>query len=244
MPPKDVKSLPPNNIENFGRPVGIEITFYTDPLCCWTWAMQPQWKRLLCYLEGFSTIMVKYKMGGLLPSWKHFNDNINSIQKPVQMGPEWMHARSLSGAVIHDRIWITDPPASSFPACIAVKCAEFQSSQIAAHYFYLLQEAVMVKNLNISKTNVLLDVASTIRTLYSQFDLQKFKEDLLGEQGKEVFRKDLQECKYLNIRRMPTILFKSSDTVPILVSGYQSYESLKDACRRLEDPKGVSDLPL
>ena len=73
--------------------------------------MQPQWKKLLKDLQS-SNVVVKYKMGGLLPSWKHFSDSVNSIQKPIQMGPEWMHARALSGTEINDRIWITDPPAS------------------------------------------------------------------------------------------------------------------------------------
>jgi putative protein-disulfide isomerase len=233
MQPKGVKSLP-NNIQLSGRSIGIEITFYTDPLCCWTWAMQPQWKQLLDELQGFN-VVVKYKMGGLLPSWKHFNDNVNSIRKPVQMGPEWMHARALSGAEINNRIWMTDPPASSFPACIAIKCAELQSSEIAAHFLNLLQEAVMVKNLNISKSNILLEVASALLVLYPEFDWKRFKEDLFGQQGKEAFRKDLQECKYLNIKRIPTIIFKAFNKVSVLVSGYQSYESLKDAIIKLED---------
>jgi putative protein-disulfide isomerase len=213
--------------------VAIDITFYTDPLCCWTWAMQPQWKKLLNELQNVNP-SVRYKMGGLLPSWNHFNDNVNSIQKPVQMGPEWMHARAVSGAEINDRIWMTDPPASSFPASIAVKCAGFQSPELARDLLYLLQEAVMAKNLNIAKNSVLLDVASALKVQSPLFDLERFKEDLFGVTGKEAFRKDLQECKYLNIRRLPTILFTSANKNSLLLSGYQSYDSLKNACTKLE----------
>lgn len=210
--------------------VGVEITFYTDPLCCWTWAMQPQWNRLLAGLEGRIPVVVRYKMAGLIPSWQHFNDTVNSIRKPVQMGPEWMHARAVSGVEINDRIWITDPPASSFPACIAVKCADLQSPLLTANFLHLLQEAVMVKNLNIAKREVLLDCASTLQARFPAFDLEKFKVQLFGEEGKEAFRKDLQECKYLNITRMPTIRFKSSENRSALTSGFQSYESLENTC--------------
>jgi putative protein-disulfide isomerase len=235
MQPKDVKSLQLNNTRNSGETVGMEITFYTDPLCCWTWAMQSQWKKLLNDDLQRLHPVVKYKMGGLLPSWKHFYDSTNSIRKPVQMGPEWMHARAISGAVINDRIWITDPPASSFPACIAVKCTEFQSPSIAEHFLNLLQEAVMVKNMNISKSDIILEVASALPTAFPDFDFGKFKEDLFGERAKDAFRKDLHEYKYLNIIRMPTILFKASNRRSVLASGYQTYESLKNVCIKMED---------
>jgi putative protein-disulfide isomerase len=59
---------------------GVEVTFYTDPLCCWIWAMAPAWDRLTAELgQGMKVV---YKMGGLLPSWKHFGDAAHSISRP------------------------------------------------------------------------------------------------------------------------------------------------------------------
>ena len=26
--------------------VSLSIEYYTDPLCCWSWAFEPQWRRL------------------------------------------------------------------------------------------------------------------------------------------------------------------------------------------------------
>ncbi len=93
----------------------------------------------------------------------------------------------------------------------------------------------MVKNLNISKNSVLLELASLLPHRYPAFDLQRFKEDLFGEKAKKEFRKDLQECKYLSISRLPTILFKVPGKGSVLLSGYQSYEALKKAYLKLED---------
>jgi putative protein-disulfide isomerase len=50
----------------------------------------------------------------------------------MHMGPEWMQAGRIAGLMVADKIWITDPPSSSFPACIAVKCAEDQSTALGA----------------------------------------------------------------------------------------------------------------
>ncbi len=227
MAPKDAKKPPQNNLQDHDRTDGVEVTFYTDPLCCWSWAMQPQWQQLREEAEG--RIIVIYRMAGLLPSWNHFHDTVNSIQKPVQMGPEWMHAKAISGAQIDDRIWIADPPASSFPACIAVKCTALQSPDLAARYLYLLQQAVMVQGLNISKTAVLMDTAALLAESDPSFDLETFRDDLVGERGKEAFRKDLQESKYLNITRLPTLVFRAAGRPAVIISGYQSYDTLKEA---------------
>jgi predicted DsbA family dithiol-disulfide isomerase len=230
MGSKDVNETLSNNIYKPGKAERVEVTFYTDPLCCWSWAIRPQWEQLLEELDG--SISATYKMAGLLPSWHHFNDPVNSISKPIQMGPEWMHAKVVSGAQINNQIWITDPPASSFPACIAVKCAGLQSKAAEDRYLYLLQKAVMVDGLNIARTSVLLDVAAAMP---DAFDLSLFKQDLLGERGKEAFRQDMQECKYLNIVRLPTLIFRRAGSPSLLLSGYQSYRSLKKTYGTLVD---------
>src|SRR5687768_15102586 len=88
----------------------LEIVFYTDPLCCWSWAFEPQWRKLRYEFEGeFSW---RYCMGGLIPSWKNFNDVTNFVSRPIQMGPVWMEASHNSGMKIESSIWAEDPPAS------------------------------------------------------------------------------------------------------------------------------------
>ena len=205
---------------------GVEVTFYTDPLCCWSWAMVPAWDRLKA--ECGPGIKIRYKMGGLLPSWKHFEDAAHSITRPSQMGPEWMHAAHLSGVKIDSRVWITDPPASSYPACIAVKCVQLQSESFAETYLHLLGRAVMVEGINIAKyKKALLDAAWLLHDKYSDFDLFRFRDDLTGDAGKEAFRKDLQETKYLGINHFPTLVITRKDRTKVILTGYQTYESLR-----------------
>lgn len=204
---------------------GVEVTFYTDPLCCWSWAMGPAWDRLLS--EYGPRIKVSYKMGGLLPSWNHYEDASHSISRPSQMGPEWMHAAELSGVSINSGVWITDPPASSYPSCIAVKAVQLQSEEFAAAFLQLLRRDVMVEARNIAKTHILLDAAWQLHDRYSEFNLFRFREDLMGQTGKEAFRKDLQETKYLGISRFPTLVIKREDGSKVMVTGYQTYGSLE-----------------
>jgi predicted DsbA family dithiol-disulfide isomerase len=169
---------------------------------------------------------MQYKMGGLLPSWNHFTDEAHSIVRPAQMGPEWMHAAHLSGVTINSQVWITDPPSSSYPACIGVKCAELQSKDFAETYLSLLQRELMVNGKNIAKLGVLFDVAWMLHDEYDHFNLFQFKDDLLGNAGREAFRKDLQEVKYLGINRFPTLVIKREDRSAVMLPGYQPYQSL------------------
>jgi predicted DsbA family dithiol-disulfide isomerase len=204
----------------------VEIIYYTDPLCCWSYAMSPQWDRFCREYEN--QLKVIYKMGGLLPSWGLYGDEVHSIRKPLQMGPEWLHARHVSGVYIEDRIWVADPPASSFPACIAVKSAQLQSAVWGARYLALARKAVMAEGRNIARLDVLTSLAAEMAGVEAGFDLPLFLQDLNGR-GVAAFRDDWKEVRYQGINRFPTFVIRNTDHRVIMLRGYQGYEELKKA---------------
>jgi predicted DsbA family dithiol-disulfide isomerase len=213
----------------------LEITYYTDPLCCWSWAFEPQWRRLLFEFKG--KVKYRYCMAGLLPGWNNYNDTINSVSKPIQMGPVWMHAKQLSGMPIEQNIWISDPPSSSYPACIAVKCAALQSLRAEEHFLRMLREAVMMRGENISKEEVLLNLAEKLAAVDSDFKIEKFKEDIRSDAAMEALRKDLQEVQYHQINRFPSLVIRNKNNKGVLISGYRPYSILLDPIREMIEVK-------
>lgn len=209
----------------------LEIVYYTDPLCCWSWAFEPQWRRLLYELKG--KIKYRYCMTGLLPSWDNYNDSLNSVSRPIQMGPVWMHAKQLSGMPFEQNIWMKDPPSSSYPACIAVKAAALQSLHFEDIYLRKLREAVMMRGENISKREVILSMAEKLAGHDRKFSFEKFQYDLQNDVVLEIFQKDLQEVKYHNINRFPSLVIKNWENRAIIISGYRPYSILIDAIKRL-----------
>jgi predicted DsbA family dithiol-disulfide isomerase len=205
---------------------GVDIAYYTDPLDCWSWAMEPAWRKFQYAFGG--AFKVRYKMAGLLPSWKKDPDAMAG-RKPIHMGPEWMHAREISGMEINDSIWANDPPGSSLPACIAVKCAEHQSPDLGARYLRLLREAVMLKGRNISRTENLLEIASSLADADSSFNPVVFWRDLFSERSKAAFRSDWLETKYIGVSRLPTLVFSSPGMRSVVLSGLQIFDGLKAA---------------
>lgn len=210
----------------------ISITYFTDPLCCWSWAFEPEWQKLLATFNP----LIKWRccMGGLLPDWNNYHDAVNSISKPLQMGPMWLHAAELTGAKLRDDIWAKDPPASSYPACIAVKAATLQSEDAGAKYLYLVRKAVMQHGLNIAKHSVLLDVAMLLAENKNiVFDVNTFKQDLVSNTSREAFRKDLQEVKYYGINRFPSLVIRYDSANARLVTGYQKFETVEQVILQL-----------
>lgn len=217
IPGQKAEAFPPIKAE------GWSIMVYTDPLCVWSWAMRAAWLR---FLSSFEPIEVTYRMAGLLPSWSQFADHQNAISKPIQMGPEWAHARAISRAFIDDKIWVVDPPASSYPACIAVKAAALQGRAAGEQYFYLTQKAVMTGRKNIAKTAVLQQLAEELKAEAPEFDADRFASDLTGAEARRLFRLDSMDWKYLQAGRLPAMIFKHPSGRGVLLTGYQTSETL------------------
>lgn len=219
---KESLESPSSEIQQSGG--AINIVYYTDPLCCWSWALEPQLIQLEKEWQG--TINWRYCMGGLLPGWQHYADHQNSIVRPAQMGPLWMQAGAMMDTPIAHRIWVEDPPATSYLACIAVKCAALQSAEAEKLYLYFVRKAVMIHGLNIARLETLKEVAQCIADIHKAFSVKQFEDDMKNGRGKEAFNKDLQEVKYRGINRFPALLVKRPSAGSILITGFRPADVL------------------
>jgi len=214
-------------------PGRIEVEYFTDPLCCWSWALEPQWRKLR--LEFGKQLTWRYRMGGLIPDWDSYDDPLHSIHRPAQMGPLWFQARELSGMPLEHRIWLEDPPGSSYPACAAFKAAELQSLEGAERFLRRLREAVMLRRQNIARSATLLAIAEAFEEeTAGDFDARRFAVDFEGATSLEAFREDLRLARYLGIGRYPTlILRRAGEDRGLSLTGYRPYASLLAALRHL-----------
>jgi putative protein-disulfide isomerase len=202
----------------------IFISYFTDPLCAWSWAFETEWQKLKTLFGDH--LHSSYHMGGLIPDWRTFNDSVNAVARPVQMGPVWMHVAELTNTKLDHSIWVRNPPSSSYPACIAFKCAELQSRQAAEVYLGLLREAAMLFGQNISKTEILLELSTSPRLVPTGFSKLKFKKDLLNGKGLEPFRRDLALAQTNHINRFPALVIRRKNKPSLLVSGYRKAEEI------------------
>ena len=211
----------------------LHITYYTDPLCCWSWAFEPQWRRLL--FEYGQLITFEIKMGGLIPAWNAYHDTENNVSRPVQMGPVWMHASQLSGMPMNTRIWMENPPASSYPACIAVCCAKLQSQEASVHLLRRLRQALMLEGINIAIPENIYRIAGNYSSdSPDKLLLSRFIEDFETGKGTDAFKLDMNEVKSRSISRFPTLIVRAENGRAILITGYRAYADLIAAITSLD----------
>ncbi len=165
---------------------------------------------------------------------ENFTDPVHSISRPAQMGPLWMEAAHLSGMPIQNKIWAFDAPASSYPACIAVKCAQQQSHAAGEYYLRKLREAVMIDGKNIANQNILIHLAEELSANFpSVLNVQQFIADIKNDAGIEKLREDLDEVRAKNIKRFPSLVFRRHGHEPLILQGYRPFVVWQDLMTKL-----------
>lgn len=210
--------------------VPLTLTAYTDPLCVWSWAAQGPWRRLR--YEFGDQLAWRNVMAGMIPSWKQFDDPLNAVSRPAQLGPLWMQARHMIGMPVEERIWVEDAPGSSYPACIAVKAAEMQEPPAGEAYLRRVREAVMLERRNIARREVLLRLADELAE-QGQLDLERFQRDLDAPTTQDAFRADLTDVRYRDLGRFPALIMRRAEGAALLLVGYRPYEALCAALAHL-----------
>jgi predicted DsbA family dithiol-disulfide isomerase len=215
----------------------IHVTYYTDPLCSWSWAFEPQWRRLR--YEYGDQLAWTYRMGGMIPNWDQYADPLNDVSRPVQMGPQWFQVRAISGMPLNEAIWHKDPPASSYPACIAVKAAQQQGAEAGEQYLRRVREAVMVEEQNIVHQEVLWACGHDVAACCPSFSLARFEASLEQGSALQDFRTDMQDVRYRAIGRFPTLLLHHRSGGSVMLVGYRPYDALREVIRRLAPEMAV-----
>ena len=153
------------------------MTYYTDPACPWSWASEPGRRRLEA--EFGDALSITYVMGGLA----------REFRKPLETMRHVLDASAASGMPVDPRVWLDDPPRSSYPACHAVKAAAEQGLDGA--YLRVVREGLMVERRPMDTAEILTDAARRVPGL----DVERFATDLQSATIAEAFAADLQQTR-------------------------------------------------
>ncbi|MCF0072812.1 DsbA family protein [Dyadobacter sp. CY261] len=118
-------------------------------------------------------------------------------------------------------------------ACLAVKAASLQSQWTADLYLAELRKACMVEHQDISKLDVLVQIARQVsKNNRGIFDLHRFGQDFDSRACRQSLYEDQQKIRINNITESPTLTF-TIDGKGIKVSGYQRYQRFADILHSL-----------
>jgi predicted DsbA family dithiol-disulfide isomerase len=155
----------------------VHVTYYTDPACPWSWAAEPGLHRLQA--EFGASLQITYVMGGLA----------REFQKPLQTMRHVLDAAEASSMPVDPRLWLDNPPRSSYPASQAVKAAAEQG--LDGPYLRVLREGIMVERRALDTPDALIDAARRVPGV----NVERFAIDLRSNAIVEAFGADIERAR-------------------------------------------------
>ncbi len=196
----------------------VKLIYYTDPICSFCWAIEPQFRKFKLDYEDY--LEVEYRMGGLLKDWEGFKDGNHGITCPLDVAEHWEEVAKYSEMSIDGDVWINTPLHSSYPASIAYKALLNQGDQIAFKYLRIVREMLFLENRDISNMDYILEAVERSGANRHQFIL-----DFRNPESEDNFLRDIQLGKDLGIKGFPTFIFINEQGLGVKLFGASEYES-------------------
>jgi predicted DsbA family dithiol-disulfide isomerase len=152
----------------------VKATYYTDPFCPWSWAAEPALRRLQAEFD----VAITFVIAGLAREIDAF--------KAQKYAMATLDAAADSGQPADARLWLSDPPASTYAAGIAFHAVADQADP--APFLRRVREAVMVERRRMDRADGLLDAARETGGL----DLERLRVDFGSHAFLERFGEDLE----------------------------------------------------
>jgi putative protein-disulfide isomerase len=170
-----------------------EVRYYTDPACPWSWANEPELRRLMS--EFGAELRFTWVMGGLArrygPEYRDADAGIGEGPDPfADLIAHWLEVTAESGMPIDPRLWRESPIASTYPACQAVEAAAEQGPDRAYAYLRRLREGLLTERRRLDHPEALLAEAGR-----AGLDAERFRIDLSSNATTEAFAADLDEVR-------------------------------------------------
>ncbi|HEY5389448.1 MAG TPA: DsbA family protein [Solirubrobacteraceae bacterium] len=178
---------------NIVEHVSVEVRYYSDPACTWSWAAEPALRRLMWEFEG--ELGFAWVMGGLA---RRFGSAYRDSEAAIGSGADcfadlmshWLNVAGQTGMPCDPRLWTEAPISGTFPACVAVEAAAEQGWEAGYRYLRRVREGLICGRRKLDSRVALLDEADP-----AGLDVDRFTAALSSEEPMEAFEAHLVEVR-------------------------------------------------
>lgn len=235
----------------------VQVRYYTDPACSWSWGGEPKLRRLMW--EFGDELSFRWVMGGLARSYgDEYRDTASRIDGRGScfdgMMANWLDVAAETGMPFDPRGWRHDPLSSTYPACIAVEAASEQGPDLAYRYLRRLREGLMAEGRKLDHVEALVGEAGP-----AGLDVERFRIDVVSNAMTEAFAADLDEVRSVPDEAreadavseteghervsFPSVVFVSEDGERHAVWGSAEYEEYRAAALAAGAQVARAELP-
>jgi putative protein-disulfide isomerase len=126
--------------------VSVEVRYFSDPACTWSWAAEPALRRIIFEFDGELDFV--WAMGGLA---RRFGAAYRDSEAAIGTGPDcfadlmshWLNVAGRTGMPCDPRLWTEAPITGTFPACVAVEAASEQGWEAGYRYLRRVREGLL-----------------------------------------------------------------------------------------------------
>ncbi len=202
----------------------VHTFYYTDPMCPWSWAIEPALRKLAVEFAG--ELSMSYVMCGMA----------REVGDPTHVVSELLEAADRSGMPVDARLWLAGPPRGSYPTCLAVKAASEQggAGEALDQYLRRLREGLMCRRRKLDTADALIEEARAVPGL----DVDRLRLALGSHAILEAFGADLDRCGAVSPEhrapggdrvKLPSVEFVGADGEVHGVYGPTDHAALRSA---------------
>lgn len=212
----------------------LEIAHFTDPLCFWCYAMEPEMRKIRVLLDD----QLEYRIVmGVLSS---------NIREIIGDGEDSMFRYEFYRAMLANHFRDVAPkvgmPLSldnmlahgpedlvSLPLSLAYCAMLMTDERFAEAYLRRMRECVFAEGKSLSSVEDQVQLASEF-----PIDVDQFRRNLEGDEVAGILQQGVDECLIYGIAAFPTLIMQWGDK-RIAVQGYHTFEELKQAIARVTE---------
>ncbi|GAA4025876.1 DsbA family protein [Actimicrobium antarcticum] len=206
------------------------LIYIADPMCSWCYGFGPE---LSALLEGLPGLPVEIIVGGL----RAYSTDVMDEAMKEDLMTHWKKVHETSGLAMSDQA-IEQPGFvyNTEPACRAVVAARSIAPSASLAVFSAVQHAFYVEGRDVTRANVLAEVASKALTAAGfPIDAAAFETLWSSEKIVMATHADFVQTKNWKIDGFPMLVLERNGQLDMVTSGYTRMPALIEQLQMLVD---------